>query len=282
MKRAGPDAAPVGEAPRAVRSLPAGIRGGLRLTRSTVRPNGCLWQIGSGAARRLLSAARRFAIIPPLGKEPYARNDDYSAALVALATAALATGVAVAQEPPAGLRRSNFRRLAARRRNLPPMGCAVGICPVGNRTARQRAADARQSCPRGSKGPQWGSTGMDGGGWAVWERGTGLCGHWYPSRPVAGTVNQGDFGLVRQDLSAVAAVWRSASGGDGIVLSAGVRNSLVFTDAVLPDSIGRFPTICGACVSDRPTFTASTTAGPAAWDSTSARPATSRSTASTS
>jgi hypothetical protein len=60
---------------------------------------------------------------------------------------------------------------------------------------------------------------------------------WYPSRPVSGSGT--DFGLVRQNLSVAVPVWRD--GGDALRLTAGVRNSLFSTDAVLPDTGRPFP-----------------------------------------
>lgn len=63
---------------------------------------------------------------------------------------------------------------------------------------------------------------------------------WYPSRPVSGAGPEVDLGLVRQNLSGGVPLWRSG-GGDFVVLSAGVRNSMFFTDAILPDSRQPFP-----------------------------------------
>ena len=59
---------------------------------------------------------------------------------------------------------------------------------------------------------------------------------WYPSCPASGGE---DFGLIRQNLSLGVPVWRSE--GDMILLTTGVRHSLFFTDAVLPDSHRAFP-----------------------------------------
>lgn len=60
---------------------------------------------------------------------------------------------------------------------------------------------------------------------------------WYPSRSVS---NQpGDLGLVRQGLNVGVPLWRD--GGDMLMASASVRNTLFQTDALLPDSGRRFP-----------------------------------------
>lgn len=60
---------------------------------------------------------------------------------------------------------------------------------------------------------------------------------WYPSRPVSSSA--ADLGLVRQSISGAVPIWRQ--GGDTVLLSAGVRNTLFFTDAILPDSQRAFP-----------------------------------------
>ena len=61
---------------------------------------------------------------------------------------------------------------------------------------------------------------------------------WYPSRPTSDS-SSADLGLVRQGVSAAAPIWRQP--GDVLILSASVRNSMFFTDAVLPDSGRPFP-----------------------------------------
>lgn len=60
---------------------------------------------------------------------------------------------------------------------------------------------------------------------------------WYPSRPVSGQPT--DLGFLRQGLSVAAPVW--CDGGDVVMVSLGVRNTLFSTDAVLPDSLRPFP-----------------------------------------
>jgi hypothetical protein len=61
---------------------------------------------------------------------------------------------------------------------------------------------------------------------------------WYPSRPVPG---QGvDLGLVRETLSLAAPLWRQD--GNVLALTTGIHNTLIFTDAILPDSKRPFPT----------------------------------------
>lgn len=60
---------------------------------------------------------------------------------------------------------------------------------------------------------------------------------WYPSQAVSNTT--GDLGLVRQNLSGAYPIWREA--GDTVLLMAGVRNTLFFTDVLLPDTQRPFP-----------------------------------------
>jgi hypothetical protein len=83
---------------------------------------------------------------------------------------------------------------------------------------------------RGMSGMGVGGPGMGGPGYGA---------TWHPSRPVSGSAPGEDLGLVRQDLSGGWPVWRS--GGDALMLSAGVSNSMFFTDAILPDSHQPFP-----------------------------------------
>jgi hypothetical protein len=83
---------------------------------------------------------------------------------------------------------------------------------------------------RGMSGMGVGGPGMGGPGYGA---------TWYPSRPVSGSAPGEDLGLVRQNLSGGWPVWRS--GGDALMLTAGVRNSMFFTDAILPDSHQPFP-----------------------------------------
>lgn len=83
---------------------------------------------------------------------------------------------------------------------------------------------------RGMGGLGMGSMGMGGPGYGV---------TWYPSRPASGAGPQGDFGLIRQDVSAGVPVWRD--GGDMVMFSAGVRDSQFSTDATLPESHRPFP-----------------------------------------
>jgi hypothetical protein len=94
------------------------------------------------------------------------------------------------------------------------------------------SADAVEGFGMGGRGM---GAGMGGPGMG----GPGYGATWYPSRPVSGSAPEIEFGLVRQNLSGAVPVWRN--GGDLVLLSAGVRNSLFFTDAVLPDSHRPFP-----------------------------------------
>ena len=80
-----------------------------------------------------------------------------------------------------------------------------------------------------------GGMGMGRGGVA----GLGYAATWYPSRPASGSAPEGEFGLVRQSLSFGEPVWRD--GGNMVMLSASVRESMFFTDAVLPDFHRSFP-----------------------------------------
>lgn len=87
----------------------------------------------------------------------------------------------------------------------------------------------------GMGAPMMGKPGMGGPG----MDGPGYDAAWYPSSPVSHAAGHEDFGLIRQGISAAAPVWRN--GEDILMLSAQVRHSLFFTDAVLPDSQRAFP-----------------------------------------
>lgn len=89
---------------------------------------------------------------------------------------------------------------------------------------------------RAAGGP-FGGSGI-GGGMAGPGMGTpGYRATWYPSRPVSTSAT--DLGLVRQNLSGSVPIWRE--GGDMVMLMAGLRNTLFFTDAILPDTHRPFP-----------------------------------------
>ncbi|QDU22636.1 hypothetical protein [Urbifossiella limnaea] len=60
---------------------------------------------------------------------------------------------------------------------------------------------------------------------------------WYPNQPVGG--QPADLGFVRQGLNAGFPVWKSD--GDMVLTTVGVRHTLFFTDAVLPDTGRPFP-----------------------------------------
>lgn len=62
---------------------------------------------------------------------------------------------------------------------------------------------------------------------------------WYPSRPITNSAIPSDLGLVRQNVSAAFPIWKKD--GDTVLLSASVRNTLFFTDAIMPDSQQLFP-----------------------------------------
>lgn len=83
----------------------------------------------------------------------------------------------------------------------------------------------------------FGGPGMGGG---MGGPGMGVPGYkaaWYPSRPVSGSA--AGLGFVRQNLSGAVPIWRE--GGDTVLLTAGARNTLLFTDAILPDTRRPFP-----------------------------------------
>jgi hypothetical protein len=87
----------------------------------------------------------------------------------------------------------------------------------------------------GMGGPGMGGFGMGAAGMG----GPAYGATWYPSRPVSGSAPETDFGLLRQNLSMAMPVWRD--GSDFVMLSAGVRDTMFFTDVVLPDSHQPFP-----------------------------------------
>lgn len=60
---------------------------------------------------------------------------------------------------------------------------------------------------------------------------------WFPSQSVAGQPTQ--LGFVRQGVSGGVPLWRN--GGDLLLANVGVRHTLFFTDALLPDSREPFP-----------------------------------------
>jgi len=85
-----------------------------------------------------------------------------------------------------------------------------------------------------------GAFGGSGPGGGMGGPGMGMPGYkatWYPSRPVSNSA--ADLGLVRQNLSGAAPIWRE--GSDTVLLMAGVRNTLFSTDAILPDTQRPFP-----------------------------------------
>ena len=62
---------------------------------------------------------------------------------------------------------------------------------------------------------------------------------WYPSSPISNSQTPSDLGLVRQSISAAYPIWRKD--GDTVLLTAGVRNTMFSTDAILPDTQQLFP-----------------------------------------
>jgi hypothetical protein len=75
--------------------------------------------------------------------------------------------------------------------------------------------------------------GMGGPGMGV----PGYNATWYPSRPVSNST--AELGFVRQNLSGAVPIWREE--GEMVLLTAGVGNTLFFTDAILPDTRRPFP-----------------------------------------
>ncbi|MCE9531865.1 MAG: DUF6268 family outer membrane beta-barrel protein [Planctomycetes bacterium] len=126
-----------------------------------------------------------------------------------IGTAFLATSFTWGQEQPA-------QSVAASDAEIPPQA------PIKEENAGSRA---------------FGGIGLGGG---MGGPGMGVPGYkaaWYPSRPVSNSA--ADLGLVRQNLSGAIPIWRE--GGDTVLLMAGVRNTLFFTDAILPDTKRPFP-----------------------------------------
>jgi hypothetical protein len=79
--------------------------------------------------------------------------------------------------------------------------------------------------------------GRGGGGGPMGGGPPGYDATWYPTQTVRG--QSADLGLVRQGLSLGAPIWRN--GGDMLLANFSVRNTLFFTDAILPDSRHIFP-----------------------------------------
>ena len=67
--------------------------------------------------------------------------------------------------------------------------------------------------------------------------GPGYSVSWNPSRPVRN--QDADLGIVRQDLSLFAPIW--SDGGDKLFATASVKNTHIYSDALLPDTRRRFP-----------------------------------------
>ncbi len=67
--------------------------------------------------------------------------------------------------------------------------------------------------------------------------GPGYSVDWYPARPVRN--QDSELGMVRQSLSLIAPIWKE--GGDALFVTANLKNTHVYTDALLPDTGRRFP-----------------------------------------
>jgi len=85
--------------------------------------------------------------------------------------------------------------------------------------------------PRKDESPLAGQFGGPGMG------GPGLRAAWYPSRPVSNSL--ADLGFVRKSVSGAVPIWKND--GDILLLSAGVRHTSFFTNAILPDTQRPFP-----------------------------------------
>lgn len=114
---------------------------------------------------------------------------------------------------------------------LVPTYAATAQAPDGPPDDPEPAA-VQPRPPRDSMGGGMTGGPMGGGGGPP-----GYDAAWYPSQAVGG--QRADLGFVRQGLNLGVPVWRD--GGDMVMVSLGVRNTLFSTDAVLPDSGRPFP-----------------------------------------
>lgn len=123
----------------------------------------------------------------------------------------------------------------ARAQDVPPAPAPAGE-PVEVPAPAEAPAPApapRRDDPNGF-GALFGGLGPGGSGGSG---GPGYVATWYPERPVAGRPS--DLGLLRQNLPLGAPLWRED--GRTLALTGGVRHTLFFTDAALPDSGRPFP-----------------------------------------
>lgn len=97
-------------------------------------------------------------------------------------------------------------------------------------------ADAPPRVEPASRGG-FGGPGMGGGMGGPGMGPPGYRATWYPTRPLSNVA--GELGLVRQGLAGAVPIWRQD--GQTVLLTAGIRNSLFFTDAILPDTQRPFP-----------------------------------------
>lgn len=67
--------------------------------------------------------------------------------------------------------------------------------------------------------------------------GPGYSVDWNPARPVRN--QNSELGMVRQSLSLAAPIWKE--GGDALFVTANLKNTHIYTDALLPDTGRRFP-----------------------------------------
>ncbi|MDX1944924.1 MAG: DUF6268 family outer membrane beta-barrel protein [Pirellulaceae bacterium] len=138
------------------------------------------------------------------------------------------------------------RELAAQER-LPPVidpGLGEQAIPYGEpgQAVEPEPPPSASYPPRRAGGGGFGSGGP-GGGLGMGGPGGPMGGApgyeatWYPAQDVSGQPT--DLGLVRQSLSFGAPLWMGET--DMVMASLSFRNSLFFTDAILPDSLRAFP-----------------------------------------
>jgi hypothetical protein len=134
----------------------------------------------------------------------------------------------------------------------PPQGSSVQIAPPVGSDRATGGGEVVTSPGPAVGGPAGGMSGMGIGGsgrggmgmgpmGAGWPGagGPGYGATWYPSRPVSPSSSDAELGLLQQSFSVALPMWNDC--GDVVIFSTGVRNSMFFTDAVLPDSHRPFP-----------------------------------------
>jgi hypothetical protein len=115
-----------------------------------------------------------------------------------------------------------------RAQEMPAEIAAPELAPLKAPAELPRNGDWLENLGLGGHG--MGGPGMGGPGYAA---------TWYPSRPVTSGSPGANLGLVTENLSVAAPIWKDT--GDAIMFMASVRNSSFNTDATLPDSHHPFP-----------------------------------------